>query len=468
MRRAGPIALVIHFTLVLQWANCPMPCALAEPVVTSRPVGPTGSCATAECHADKLSGKVLHAPAGQRKCTACHTVRNVYQHTFDLALPEQQLCTFCHVQGRRTFVHQPVANGACTGCHDPHGSNHRALLLADPAGGLCLRCHEASNEKHIHGPVAAGACVVCHEPHSSWHPNLLSARPEVLCQACHEDVVENLERVRHPHEPALTQQCLTCHNPHSSDQPNQLRKPARELCTSCHEHARIGELVRTSPHVHGAVGTEDSCSACHSGHGGMLPRLLKEPLMGLCLSCHDRPLDAPDGSRIADMAALLKNNPDHHGPVGRADCVACHNPHASPNFRLLSREYPQMFYAPFEMGNYDLCFTCHVKEMVTSSGGEGVTGFRDGERNLHFVHVHKEEKGRTCRACHEVHASQRPFHIREKVPFGSGGWEIEINFELRPGGGRCAPGCHEEKTYRRAPSTGGASIQPQSPAEASS
>ena len=201
--------------------------------------------------------------------------------------------------------------------------------------------------------------------------------------------------------------------------------------------------------VHGAVSSEDACVSCHTGHGGSMPKLLAQPLLDLCLSCHDRPLEMPDGQKLMDMATLLRDNPDHHGPVRRADCVACHDPHAAPNFRLLGKEYPKLFYAPFDLKNYDLCFTCHVKELVTVERGEGVTGFRNGEQNLHFVHVHKDKKGRTCRACHEVHASKRPFHIREKVPFGAGGWEIEINFETRPDGGGCAPGCHEARTYSR-------------------
>jgi predicted CXXCH cytochrome family protein len=160
-------------------------------------------------------------------------------------------------------------------------------------------------------------------------------------------------------------------------------------------------------------------------------------------------MTTPEGQRLADMAALLKDNPDHHGPVRRADCVACHNPHASRNFRLLAKEYPAVFYAPFDLQDYDLCFSCHVQELVTRERGDGVTGFRDGDVNLHYVHVHQEKKGRTCRACHEVHASRRPFHIREQVAFGTGGWELPINFETHPDGGSCAPGCHAEKSYRR-------------------
>ena len=72
----------------------------------------------------------------------------------------------------------------------------------------------------------------------------------------------------------------------------------------------------------------------------------------------------------------------------------------------------------------------------------GITGFRNGDENIHFRHVNKVDKGRTCRACHEVHASKRPAHIREAVPFGSGGWLLDINFEQTEDGGSCAPGCH--------------------------
>ena len=81
-------------------------------------------------------------------------------------------------------------------------------------------------------------------------------------------------------------------------------------------------------------------------------------------------------------------------------------------------------------------------------GGTGLTQFRDGDRNLHYVHVNRE-KGRTCRACHEVHASKRPAHIREAVPYGSGNWMLEINFEQTPQGGSCTPACHVMRSYTR-------------------
>ena len=85
--------------------------------------------------------------------------------------------------------------------------------------------------------------------------------------------------------------------------------------------------------------------------------------------------------------------------------------------------------------------------------GPGITGFsqqtEDGLLNLHYLHVNKQDKGRTCRACHEVHASKRPAHIRESVPFGKNNWPLEINFTQHKDGGSCAPGCHKAQEYHR-------------------
>jgi hypothetical protein len=63
--------------------------------------------------------------------------------------------------------------------------------------------------------------------------------------------------------------------------------------------------------------------------------------------------------------------------------------------------------------------------------------------------VNRERKGRTCRACHETHASNKAKHIRDSVPFGPGGWELPIGYEKTATGGSCAPGCHSAYTYDR-------------------
>jgi predicted CXXCH cytochrome family protein len=113
---------------------------------------------------------------------------------------------------------------------------------------------------------------------------------------------------------------------------------------------------------------------------------------------------------------------------------------------LLSKAYPPEFYSPFKRKLYDLCFQCHDSNVVLKPDGTGLTGFRDGAKNLHYSHVNKET-GRTCRACHEVHASKQPFLIRQAVAYGPNGWKLEINYKQTPTGGSCAPGCHKPKTY---------------------
>jgi predicted CXXCH cytochrome family protein len=240
--------------------------------------------------------------------------------------------------------------------------------------------------------------------------------------------------------------CTSCHDPHASDARYQLEQEVPGLCFQCHEGVKHG--VEEAQVVHGPARDVGGCTGCHTPHFSALPRLQRAAQPDLCLDCHDREIQGSHGRSITNMAALLEDNHNHHGPIREGSCTACHQPHASQHFGLLFQDYPPEFYAPFEQKRYALCFSCHQADLVEDESGTGLTGFRDGDRNLHFVHVNRE-KGRTCRACHEVHASQRPFHMRESVPFGTTGWMLQINFEQSADGGTCTPGCHKTQRYRR-------------------
>ena len=162
-----------------------------------------------------------------------------------------------------------------------------------------------------------------------------------------------------------------------------------------------------------------------------------------CLKCATgRP-----GGATQLMKRLLAENKDHHGPIRDKDCAGCHTPHGGEHFRLLKDDYPKEFYAPFQAENFSLCFQCHDPALPRDEKTTTLTDFRDGDRNLHFVHVNKTPKGRTCRACHETHASELPNHIRKSVPFGK--WPLPVNFIKNENGGSCAPGCHALYTYDR-------------------
>ena len=184
---------------------------------------------------------------------------------------------------------------------------------------------------------------------------------------------------------------------------------------------------------------------CHNPHGSDVPNILADGEMNLCLGCHDKPMETPHGA-IIDMKSWIENNPERHGPIRDDNCSGCHQPHGSQNFRILRHEFPAEFYRPFSLESYELCFECHEQSLVLHERTTTLTGFRNGDQNLHYTHVNRE-KGRTCRACHEVHAGTKPKRIKDLVPFGN--WAFPVNFEMTEHGGKCWPGCHVARDYDR-------------------
>lgn len=74
------------------------------------------------------------------------------------------------------------------------------------------------------------------------------------------------------------------------------------------------------------------------------------------------------------------------------------------------------------------------------------TGFRDGNVNLHHVHVGKR---RTCRFCHRTHAGPKDRLVPETVGYGRAGYELKIGFEKTEDGRACARTCHDPAAYAR-------------------
>ena len=103
----------------------------------------------------------------------------------------------------------------------------------------------------------------------------------------------------------------------------------------------------------------------------------------------------------------------------------------------------------YQEENYSLCFECHNSQFARNQETLTLTDFRDGSQNLHFLHVNKDIKGRTCKACHQVHASDQEKHIRRSVPYGSIDWDLPITFTKSEDGGTCQVGCHSPKGYSR-------------------
>ncbi len=415
-----------------------------------RPIGPLAegvSCMTAECHASYAAAPFSHVAVNASDCFVCHE-QDVGGHVYPLKREGSELCTDCHaVSGKRSHQHDALQAPGCIACHDPHVGQTQFLLTAASTRELCLGCHVMPQGEHPHGPYAAGECTACHEPHESNFDHLLrGGEGAEHCFMCHEETRLALDRAPHVHAPAQ-QACTNCHDPHTSDAPHALQMPLDELCFSCHENVR--QTLASAAVPHAAVFTGAGCVNCHDGHASGTDHLLLAREDELCLACHDEPVTTTTGRLVPDMTPVLRDKEFLHGPIRSGECSPCHTAHGSQFGRLLGSEYTSEFYQSFELGSYALCFDCHASEIVLTEETSTLTDFRDGDRNLHYVHVHDDRKGRTCRACHSIHGSDQPKHLAEAVPFEGSQWMLPIRFKQTPEGGSCAPGCHAPMSYSR-------------------
>ena len=410
------------------------------------PLAADASCVTPACHSAFATTTRVHAPAGQGQCDACHA-EDTGGHRYPLKRSGVATCTFCHQMPAGEHEHPPVSDPGCITCHNPHFSETRFLLPEATTGQVCDDCHELPLDQHAHAAFASGQCGLCHNPHRADNPKLLrgGTGPD-HCLSCHTDLADRLGSQPITHSPMLHGDCTQCHQPHTSPNPRLLVDQMDQLCFKCHE--QVGHQVADARIKHGAVTGQSRCANCHDAHASPQPYLLQARQDAICLRCHDQPQQRNDGVVIPSVAQEL-NMPYLHGPVRSAECSGCHQTHGSDHAYLLHADYPRTFYASFSKDRYKICFECHTQQMVLTKETEALTDFRDGNRNLHYVHVNRKDKGRACRTCHEVHGSQRPRHIAESVPFEGSGWAMPIEYEKLEDGGSCAPGCHEPMTYKR-------------------
>ncbi len=413
---------------------------------TKPPPGYAGGCTDGGCHASVKQGISVHNPVAEGSCDACHETDDEAKHTFTYVAEGGELCLECHDEFEGKTVHSPVEAGECTTCHSPHAGKGQHLLIETSVADVCAECHEEvlDDLDFLHGPVAAGACTACHSPHVSEHGKLLLATEPDLCVKCHAGIAERLTKKKTVHPPVKTG-CTECHQPHGAANKMMLSAEPPDLCLDCHD--TIAELAEDASVKHAALDADGTCANCHDPHGSDEAKLLAKKPMDLCLGCHNKEL-GEGKEKTANITKLLAENKNHHGPILDKDCTSCHAAqHGGEHANLLSGKYPTSFYAAFDEDLYALCFDCHDVEMFEEAQTDEATGFRNGERNLHYLHVNRAKKGRTCRACHNVHGSKTEKLITDGAPFGE--WLIPINFVQTAGGGSCQPGCHRQYRYDR-------------------
>jgi len=302
-----------------------------------------------------------------------------------------------------------------------------ALAGAEPF--KCSACHrDLDRGRVVHRPVADGECLRCHQQLSDDHPlgkgsmGFIVAKDK-LCVTCHTTLLKKPNL----HKPVAQGLCYACHLPHSSENKALLKDPVPALCFRCHPKAHF-----TGMHTHKPV-ADGACLSCHDAHQSDGKALLKRPGAQLCFGCHDPKLAV--GKSV-------------HAPVAKGDCVGCHQVHGSDFRKILKADAPQELYRPFGTDAFPLCFSCHDPQLAAAVTTDTATNFRNGDRNLHAVHVNKAGKGRACKLCHNPHASAQDRLINPKTP-GFGSWDIPIRFNVTPTGGGCSVGCHRTFRYDR-------------------
>jgi DmsE family decaheme c-type cytochrome len=203
------------------------------------------------------------------------------------------------------------------------------------------------------------------------------------CRSCHEDAVKSVEATLHG---AAEQSCANCHGDPSAHvkgamegTPGPIQKfkqmsPADSsgVCMTCHNKAGQKHFMGSSHDSRGLA-----CASCHNPHPkGAVPKALlaKPSQVALCTSCH-----------LQKKAQLLRPG---HMPIreGKLQCTSCHNPHGTPNDRML-----------LQTSVNQNCYSCHA------------------EKRGPFLWEHAPVR-ESCLNCHDAHGSLNEKMLKVKAP----------------------------------------------------
>jgi predicted CXXCH cytochrome family protein len=321
-----------------------------------------------------VRGTTLHPPFADGTCEACH--RAPFAGRVRLVRRGQKLCTSCHSDleepapeggSRHAALEGTRRDTACLSCHDPHMSVN-ATLLIETGPPLCAQCHEdvvqGATAETGHVPAAA-ECTICHQPHSAPHSRLLIEAPESLCPMCHDVEDADLSKA-HLGADLAALECTSCHNPHGTGNPKLLARHIHPvildgcatchidsasdlvedggsaLCLACHDNIQATAEAAAVPHPALEM---IRCADCHNPHASPQRKLVKQPAGGECLLCHFE-----QGASEGETA---------HGAVRLVGCEACHDPHGGSRAKLLREEGDA------------LCLGCHANVKARSREEKG-------------------------------------------------------------------------------------------------
>lgn len=257
-------------------------------------------------------------------------------------------------------------------CFDCHKDEYRHFA-ATPKGKLFLEQPRTEDQKRgcegCHGPgeahVQSGGEDMTGIIRFGKAGGLTAAAQNAICLRCH-DRTARLFWEGSAHE-ARGVACTSCHTVMSSvsDRAQLKKSTVAETCGQCHKD-RTAQLLRFT-HMPLREGQMD-CTSCHNPHGSPNEKLLRAASVDeVCTSCHAE-----------------KRGPFlwEHAPVVES-CSNCHDAHGSNHEKMLKISKPR------------LCQQCHI-ETRHPTGPQSATATR-------FV------MGRQCTNCHfNLHGSNHP------------------------------------------------------------
>jgi DmsE family decaheme c-type cytochrome len=241
-------------------------------------------------------------------------------------------CLDCHdtkAADLKASVHQlndpallesPV-NVACQSCHDgweahleePSADNITtgAKLTLLKEAELCSRCHVTPHQSAMVSTdphhLYDITCSTCHTIHDNHNQYLVKDDSGNYCLTCHNSVAFEFEqRSVHPLKTGNIN-CVDCHDL-SSIEKNARTTGFDWRCQNCHEDL-AGPFIHEHPVVYNHLVEGGSCMECHNPHGSPNDRLLNQPGSGTCKQCHG----TPPGHNTA-----------HSGLGAKLECVQCH------------------------------------------------------------------------------------------------------------------------------------------------
>lgn len=202
--------------------------------------------------------------------------------------------------------------------------------------------------------------------------NLKNGLPLVNCESCHGPgsiAIEKIEANKAKFGEAANRCDTTQFIPLK-----QLPSQAQSLiCLKCHSAASTPALAYWNSSVHAL--NDVSCVSCHQLHKDSRQKVSHEAMAELCYSCH------PD---VKVQFSLFSHHPVRERKM---DCFDCHDPHGSPQHRMLKGVTIK-----------DTCGHCHA------------------DKSGPFVYEHGDVT-EACTNCHVPHGSVNRRLLSAAMPF---------------------------------------------------